>query len=451
MKKIYILCITLIHFSGLFAQIPNASFEDIRNIIEYKPGYWESTGRLDQSADAHGGNYAMKVYGGNSQFGGGSFVYTASSPFNPSIPYEGKPTHLEFYMKGSFQPGDSLLLTANLTSAGQNYAALLTDITVVSANYTKITLPLNVIDTNLLSDTVAINLQFNGTDSSWFALDDMKFTINGLEEGQLLNGDFETWTTNAFRQIFGWSSTNDIGKAFGFNFNAVKDTNDAQQGGRCIYMQNISFFGSAIPGALVTGANNISQGPAFPVTGRHRFLNGYYKCKPAAGDTFTVMINMFYQGQEIGSGRFSANKTVSTWTKFSCDINYDSVSSASPDSASIMVCAGSLDNPVAGSKAWVDNLSFEATGLQDIQTAPLGFSIAPNPAAENIQILLSRISSESMQLYISDMQGKVVKNIYQGSALMVETSTSGLSSGTYIITLKDGQETVHRKLIVSHE
>lgn len=451
MKYIFILCLTLLSFSGVYAQIPNPSFEDIRDITEYKPGYWEATGLIERSTDANNGNYAMKVYGGNSQFGGGSVVYTATSPFNPSIPYEGKPTHLEFYMKGSFQSGDSLLVTANLSSAGQSYGGLLTDITVVSNNYIKISLPLKIIDSTLLTDTVSINMQFNGADSSWFAIDDMKFTINGIEEGQLVNGDFETWTSNSFRQIFKWSSTNDIGKAFGFNFNAVKDTNDAQQGKRCIYMQNISFFGSAIPGALVTGSNNIDQGPAFPVSARHKFLNGYFKCKPATGDTFTVMISMFYQGQEVGTGSFNSGKSVNTWTAFSCPIIYDSLSSVVPDSANIMVSAGSLDNPVAGSKGWVDNLSFETVGIHEVSEETLAFSIAPNPASENIQIQLNRIPAESMQLYISDMQGKVVKNIYQGRAQFIETSTVGMAAGTYIITLTDGLNTIHRKLIVSHE
>ncbi|MBI3234557.1 MAG: T9SS type A sorting domain-containing protein [Bacteroidetes bacterium] len=457
MKKIitFIFLTAIVKFT--YAQIPNPSFENIKNVTDYKAAYWTSTGRIEKTADANGGSNAIKQYGdgGSNPFSGGVVLYVASSALDNTIPYEGKPTHLEFYMKGDFKPGDSLLVSSNLTANGDFYGVVNLDITTISNNFFKITAPITFIDSSILCDTVALTFFFKGSDSSYFILDDVKFTSNGVEEGQLVNGDFETWTADQFKVIEGWSTSNDIGRAFGFNFNAVKDTSDSYQGNKAVYMQNISFFGQAIPGAIITGNQNIDQAPAFPVTGRHQYLNGYYKYKPSGKDSFNVEVTMFYQGNEVGKGLYRSGATVNQYQKFICQINYDSVSSVIPDSANILVSAGPLDNPVAGSKAWVDQLWFENVGVEKLVPTVSSVAIYPNPASHSVYMNVHANPNEMILVQLYDLQGKLVKNIYQGKTLsnsiQIETGLESIANGIYIVSVQLGDKVSNQKLQVVHE
>jgi hypothetical protein len=438
-----------------FAQIPNPSFEDIKNITESNAAYWYSTGKAEQSTDANGGTYAIKQYGGTSQFGNIISLTVGTSAFSNQVPYEGRPTHLEFYIKGNLVAGDSLFLVSNLTSNGNTYGVASLDLTTLSNNYFKVKTPITIIDSSNICDSITLGFYFQASDSSYFILDDVKYTNNNVEEGQIVNGDFETWVSTQYRKIEGWSTSNDIGKAFGFTFNAVKDTSDASDGLRAIYMQNISFFGQVIPGAIVTGINNIDQGPAFPVSSRYKYFNGHYKYKPSTNDTFSVDVIMFYQGNEIGTGKYRSTATVNKYQKFSCEIIYDSVLSVIPDSANIIISAGSLDAAVAGSKAWVDQLSFEAVGIDNIIRNEKNVSIYPNPTKDYIYINFESNTNEYIYIQLYNLEGKLLKNIYQGKTLnnytQISSNTSEIPSGIYIVSIQSGSNIYHQKIQVIHE
>lgn len=455
MKKTISLICSLIIATFSFAQIPNPSFEDIKNITETNAAYWYSTGKAEQSTDANSGTYAIKQYGGTAQFGNLISLTVGTSTFNNQVPYEGRPTHLEFYIKGNLVAGDSLFLISNLTSNGTTYGVASLDLTTLSNNYFKIKTPITIIDSSNICDSITLGFYFQGSDSSYFILDDVKYTNNNVEEGQVVNGDFETWVSTQYRKIEGWSTSNDIGKVFGFTFNAVKDTSDASDGLRAIYMQNISFFGQVIPGAIVTGMNNIDQGPAFPVSSRYKYFNGYYKYKPATNDSFSVEVSMFYQGNQVGLGKFRSTATVNQYQKFSCEILYDSVSSVIPDSANIIIAAGSLDAAVAGSKAWVDQLSFEAVGVENTITNQKNVSIYPNPTKDILNIHFEANANEYTSIQLYSIDGKLVKHIYQGKNLnnyiQLTTNTSEIPAGIYLIAIQSGSNIYHQKLQVIHE
>lgn len=85
-------------------------------------------------------------------------------------------------------------------------------------------------------------------------------------------------------------------------------------------------------------------------------------------------------------------------------------------------------------KEWDDNCSSPLiSGNKDLSVAPLAVKVAPNPADNQIQILLQDDVSGSWQ--VTDLTGRIVKegNI---TGAMVNISTADMTGGLYLLTCK---------------
>ncbi|HSG68172.1 MAG TPA: T9SS type A sorting domain-containing protein [Bacteroidales bacterium] len=77
-----------------------------------------------------------------------------------------------------------------------------------------------------------------------------------------------------------------------------------------------------------------------------------------------------------------------------------------------------------------------------------GTNIWPNPARDNINISLEDIGSSSLQLHISDMQGRrVIEHQLDGAQKTHVVDLNNIASGTYVLRISSGGKTFSRKII----
>lgn len=85
------------------------------------------------------------------------------------------------------------------------------------------------------------------------------------------------------------------------------------------------------------------------------------------------------------------------------------------------------------------------------ELSKIGFNIFPNPTADLLILQAKNMLERSFQVELTDINGKVVltKDFYQGSTIChLETET--LYSGTYFLTIRDGQEKQTFQVVINH-
>lgn len=78
-------------------------------------------------------------------------------------------------------------------------------------------------------------------------------------------------------------------------------------------------------------------------------------------------------------------------------------------------------------------------------------SILPNPAKNRTTVLVSAISTEMLQMRLTDMAGRTVlqqTERLQPGANSIELSLQGLAAGTYVLVLQMSEDRVTRKLVI---
>ena len=81
-----------------------------------------------------------------------------------------------------------------------------------------------------------------------------------------------------------------------------------------------------------------------------------------------------------------------------------------------------------------------------------GFSFYPNPAKDNIVVLLEKLTGNNASLHLINAAGKMVKNVIlssQNSGSNISIDISGLPTGVYYLSLKDGPAIQTTKVIIN--
>ena len=93
----------------------------------------------------------------------------------------------------------------------------------------------------------------------------------------------------------------------------------------------------------------------------------------------------------------------------------------------------------------VSKMDTNGTGLNAIEIQNNDFTIAPNPAKNNLNIKLKN-SSEDLKLEVFDVLGK---RIYNGLITKLESSidVSNWKNGVYLVRISDDTETVTKRFI----
>ncbi len=249
---------------------------------------------------------------------------------------------------------------------------------------------------------------------------------------QIPNPGFENWTGGSclggittYNDPNGWGSINVL-TCPGGGFTCVEaNAANANSGSHALELQTISIFGQKAPGIIATGVinqttQNVDGG--FALNTRPDKLIGYIKYSPANPDTFSIDIDIYSgatTGTVIGLGELRGWSTISSYTKFIVNIPYSSPAAA--DSAKITILSSPGQNGTAGTKMWVDDLSFVYC---------TGFGSTATPTNANCTTASGSIS-------LATPVNGTAPYIYSWSNGSTATSISNLVPGTYKFTVTD--------------
>lgn len=207
---------------------------------------------------------------------------------------------------------------------------------------------------------------------------------------------------------------------------------------------------------LGTIANVISRGVAFPTIPSS--MKVWMKYLPPTGvtDTMTVFIVAYNQGQDIisiisgdedpaGYAFHTISGRIEDYTEMTFNVEHFSASN-NCDSLAIIFLSTSFLSPNENTELYLDDITFQfdQTAISNYDQSLM--SIYPNPAAQFVNIAPKNLQSEySIELY--DMNGR---QICQKAALtgQYQLSLDNLARGTYLLKLRQQNETSLQKLVV---
>jgi PKD repeat protein len=108
-----------------------------------------------------------------------------------------------------------------------------------------------------------------------------------------------------------------------------------------------------------------------------------------------------------------------------------------------------------GNEFYIDDINITGTnvGVNEISTVTY-FDLFPNPSQDNSSVQLSLKETEKVKITMTDLNGRVVKEIsdevYSQGEHTVSFSTAELAAGLYLITVDDGATKQVKKLAVNH-
>lgn len=234
---------------------------------------------------------------------------------------------------------------------------------------------------------------------------------------QGINGGFEQWDSvdnGMFTNHvpIGWFEfMNSICESESLPWSVTQST-DAHSGSYAIQLKNIA---TSLNQTAMLMTNSSSQDGGMnnkiPVTSRYTRLEGYYKYSTLQPDTFSIMVLMTKGEDFIAVAEFKRAANTSNYTKFSIPIVYTSPASIIPDSAVIMITAGSNENFREGSTLLLDDITFALnTGLNDTKDAfKAEVSVYPNPASDYVNIAVKEATHGKVKVELVNIIGQTLK------------------------------------------
>lgn len=231
----------------------------------------------------------------------------------------------------------------------------------------------------------------NGGFEQWDSVD------NGMFTNHVPTGWFEFMNSICESESLPWS---------------VTQSTDAHSGSYAIQLKNIA---TSLNQTAMLMTNSSSQDGGMnnkiPVTSRYTRLEGYYKYSTLQPDTFSIMVLMTKGEDFIAVAEFKRAANTSNYTKFSIPIVYTSPASIIPDSAVIMITAGSNENFREGSTLLLDDITFALnTGLNDTKDAfKAEVSVYPNPASDYVNIAVKEAIHGKVKVELVNIIGQTLK------------------------------------------
>jgi hypothetical protein len=246
---------------------------------------------------------------------------------------------------------------------------------------------------------------------------------------QVSNAGFEDWDSLSFvdnQRIYDpieWLSTNQemvsIGKS-----QPISISTDAHTGSHAALITSMVDDGEMQNAILVS--------EKFPLTGRIKYFEAWYKYTPVNTDSFRVHLALYKNGQNYGQAYIITGDPKNEYTKIHWELTYpDNV--PAPDSARFLIYA-SIYNDSEGSELLIDDMSvgYQATGLDDVKDLPR-VTAFPNPAVDQIT-LLGYHPPKRMYYSMHNSKGALVK---QGTVDGASMSVGDLAPGLYFVQLND--------------
>lgn len=99
-----------------------------------------------------------------------------------------------------------------------------------------------------------------------------------------------------------------------------------------------------------------------------------------------------------------------------------------------------------------DNLADELLSVADIVASDVKVAVYPNPANDNITILLDNtIANKNYEFSITNTQGvEVYRNNYEAISPFVNINTAEFADGLYMVNVRNGNSLVSKRILVMH-
>lgn len=107
-----------------------------------------------------------------------------------------------------------------------------------------------------------------------------------------------------------------------------------------------------------------------------------------------------------------------------------------------------------GNNLFIDNINIGTVGVEIVDNLENAVSVYPNPSNEMAFVRFTTNSTENIQITLVNTLGQVVYNQSYGTLglgdQMLSFYTSDLTSGIYLVNLKVGEQTITKRLTVTH-
>ncbi|MGV3632641.1 MAG: T9SS type A sorting domain-containing protein [Bacteroidota bacterium] len=274
---------------------------------------------------------------------------------------------------------------------------------------------------------------------------------------QIPNNGFESWTDmGSYMEPQAYLTSNSLTAGPGYPVTRSSDHYPANVGGYSIRIEsNTSLLPDDGYGVVLqnrSGSMNNGPGPGFPVTGHPTSLTGYYKFIPLNGDTLSMMVQLYLNGNTVAYGEFTSTVAQSGWTSFSIPFN----SYVQADSATIMLASYYAGGPPpqymphGNSVLYVDNLNFNTlitANVTELEQQEL--NLQPNPANTELTVSFpANAAISEVKLY--DVLNREIAAQTASSSLPVTLDVSHYPDGTYFIRAISADKSYERKLFICH-
>lgn len=480
-KHILLLCTLFFLMSqksiAQFTNIPNGGFEEWKNDTLFEDLNNFFTSNFNCYSNGLNANVTKINYmdgsaarletidtSGDTLFG---FIANANIVNNEGVisyhggqPYTGKPDSILIEMDYDIMPEDSALIIVAFKKAGQVISENLLHVGGKSTNWLVKKFLLKLLSTN--PDTVVIACissdPFMGNEKvgSSISVDNFQFTGGGGTP--IVNGKMENWSLKTLLEPETWGTWN-----FYDNYSSFKTatkTTDKLKGNYALrlesYASNIS--GPNLQFGMVASAsffNNFDNLGAFPFTGNPKKFTFDIKYLPVISKdtaliyvTFSKYDDAIQSTKYVGSAFLQVPNTVSNYTHYEIPINL----SETPDTASVIIFAGSQSVPKNGSVLFVDNLGFDNQALGiEAMSSPLEAGL--NYIREGQFGLNSNLTSEAnVNIQLIDLSGRIIyantfSNVPPGKNVIL-FSIPNIRFGMYAYSIQSDQDISSNKILI---
>jgi hypothetical protein len=446
--------LALLTSSSIFAQIPNASFEQWDSIRDFKLTHWQLLGDAKQATDAESGQYAIEL---TNKKDNGAFGVFSNAALQEGLTggeaYNERPITFLLYAKYDIDSADRGSVTAIFKSQG-NIAGIAEisfkgtsngqfELKSIPVQWYSFDQPDTLL---LIGASIDLDKGFPEEDG-FLIIDSLHFKTVVTSNKAPINASFEDRKEEIRLEPKNWVTIDRfLFEEFGQRWPIMlaNRTTDSYVGTYAMLLENQVFGEDTLPGVMFVGTSTDNiEGPSFSVAGKSTYLNGYYKYMPEGGDKAQIQLALFKNGAEVGKILIDDILPSTTWKPFSKAIGY--FNSNIPDSAALIISSADLDNPIgANSKLWIDALELSNTFLGVKETSTIIGAIYPNPA-ENYFYVPTIKNNPIEWVTIKDVQGKTCMTINALQSAIIDISS--LNSGMYWVELKTSGNTTTTKLI----
>ena len=440
---------------------PNFDFENWNDYSNEYPLNWFITGPV-QKVLSYDGSFATRIIAQTTNAPGALYRAndTGHGPPFSGLPFSGgRPDTLMFYAKYDVVPNDSALAWFFLSSNGINIVDTIVKIPGSSGGLFQLfKIPIHYTSLNIpdsLGLLFASSDIFTGNISTVSEITIDNIQLHGSST-QLPNSDMESWGVSTRNHAVSWYSNDDS------NFNPedsamVKRSTNAFSGNYALMLRTFANTNQQYNSAsMKSGPNIYAPGPDFAVFARHTTLNGMYELNTSTNDTFTVMVSMYKLGVQVGGSYVNFTNHFSNYSLFTAPINY--YTSDVPDSCAIQFFLGKRDTTQFAGNSWVliDDLGFDGV-LTSIDSStiksPVGeMNLFPNPAQDHVNIQLPDAFAKQtgeIKITVFDMSGKECLSKTETNRNQILLDVSGLNDQLYFIEIKNENQSLYSKLIIS--